>query len=305
MIRMGIPHMGSGAKRMAPLLAVAAVSLAVLGFAAPALALKPTGDFVNFGDCPLNNPSVNQCIFAQTTSGQFSIGSTEVPITKTITLQGGLIFIEEPRSETFVNAKDGNTLSKTPQTVPGGLLKILAPAGWPEILKIIFNEFINKGITGLTATTELVGTPTLNRLALLFGSGTALSLPVRVHLENPFLGSKCYVGSASNPVTVNLTSGTTSPPPPNKPISGSPGEIEGKDEGALVIVKKNSLVDNAFSAPVAEGCGSQILFGLFTGIIDGAVDAQLGLPSAAGHNTAILNGQLENAIGSAVTASEK
>jgi hypothetical protein len=290
---------------MAPLLAVAAVSLAVLGFAAPALALKPTGDFVNFGDCPLNNPSVNQCIFAQTTSGQFSIGSTEVPITKTITLQGGLIFIEEPRSETFVNAKDGNTLSKTPQTVPGGLLKILAPAGWPEILKIIFNEFINKGITGLTATTELVGTPTLNRLALLFGSGTALSLPVRVHLENPFLGSKCYVGSASKPVTVNLTSGTTSPPPPNKPISGSPGEIEGKDEGALVIVKKNSLVDNAFSAPVAEGCGSQILFGLFTGIIDGAVDAQLGLPSAAGHNTAILNGQLENAIGSAVTASEK
>jgi hypothetical protein len=298
MTRMGKPHMG--------LLAVVAAALMVLAFAAPALATKPTGDFVNFGECPLSNPSVNQCIFAQTTSGQFSIGSTEVPITKTITLQGGLIFIEEPRSETFVDAKNpANTLSKTPQNVPGGLLKIVAPLGWPEILQVIFNEFISKGITGVNASTELVGTPTLNRLNLLFASGTALSLPVRVHLENSFLGSKCYVGSASKPVTVNLTTGTTSPPLPNLPITGSPGEPEFKDEGALVIVKKNSLVDNSFSAPTAEGCGEQILFGIFTGIIDSAVNSELGLPSEAGHNTAVLNGQLENALGSAVLASEK
>jgi len=305
MIRMGKPHTGRGAKRLAPLLAVAAVSLAALGLAAPALALKPTGDFVNFGDCPLNNPSVNQCIYAQTTSGQFSIGSTEVPITKAITLQGGLIFIEEPRSETFVGAKDGNTLSKTPQNVPGGLLKIVAPLEWPEILQFIFNEFISKGITGVNATTELVATPTLNRLNLFFASGTALTLPVRVHLENSFLGGKCYVGSASKPVNVNLTAGTTSPPLPNEPIKGNPGEVEGKDNGELIIVKKNSLVDNAFSAPTAEGCGEQILFGLFTGLVDSAVNGELGLPSASGHNTAILNGQLENATASAVKASEK
>jgi hypothetical protein len=291
---------------MAPLLAVAAVSLAALGFAAPAFASKPTGDYANFGECPLGNSSVNQCIFAQTSSGQFTIGSTEVPITKTITLQGGLIFIEEPRSETFVDAKvPGNTLSKTPQTVPGGLLKIIAPKGWPEFLQDLFNEFINKGITGVTASTELVGTPTLNRLNLFIGSGTALNLPVRVHLENSFLGEKCYVGSSSHPVNVELTSGTTSPPLPNEPIKGSPGEPEFKDEGQLIIVRKNSLVNNSFAAPEAEGCGSQILFGLFTGIIDSAVNSELGLPSAAGHNTAILNGQLEDASAAAVKASEK
>jgi hypothetical protein len=295
---MGKPHMG--------FLVVAAAALMALVFAVPALATKPTGDFVNFGECPFNNPSVNQCIFAQTTSGQFSIGSTEVPITKTITLQGGLIVNEETGSETFVEAKTpSNTLSKTPQNVPGGLLKIVAPLGWPEILQIIFNEFISKGITGVNASTELVGTPTLNRLNLLFGSGTALTLPVRVHLENAFLGGKCYVGSASKPVLVNLTSGTTSPPEPNLPITGNPGEGEFKDGNALIIIKKNSLVDNAFSAPTAEGCGEQILFGLFTGAVDSAVNSELGLPSAAGHNTAILNGQLENATGSAVLASEK
>jgi hypothetical protein len=295
---MGKPHVG--------LLVVAVAALMALAVAAPAFATKPTGDFANFGECPFGNPSVNQCIWAQTTSGQFSIGSTEVPITKPITLQGGLIFIEEPRTETFVDAKTpANTLSKTPQNVPGGLLKIVAPLSWPEVLQIIFNEFISKGITGVNATTELVGTPTLNRINLLFRSGTALGLPSRVHLENSFLGPKCYIGSSSKPVHVEFTTGVTSPPEPNLPIEGSVGEVEFKDEGALTVIKKNSLVNNTFSAPTAEGCGEQILFGIFTGIIDSAVNSELGLPSASGHNTAILNGSLENALGSAVLASEK
>jgi hypothetical protein len=305
MTRMGKPQMGRGSRFMTPLLAVAAVSLAVLGFAAPAMAGKPTGEFANFGECPQSNPSVNQCIFAQTTSGQFSIGSTEVPIKKTITLQGGLILNESTGSETFVDAKiASNTLSLTPQTVPGGLLKIIAPKGWPEFLQNFFNEIINKGATGVTETTELVGTPSLNRLALFFGEGTALTLPTRVHLENSFLGSECYIGSSKHPVNVELTTGTTSPPLPNEPIKGNPGEPEAKHEGELVIVKKNSLVNNTFAAPEAEGCGSEILFGLFTGLVDDAVNSELGLPSASGHNTAILNGELEDATTTAVKSSE-
>ncbi|MFZ1156020.1 MAG: hypothetical protein WAN93_14070, partial [Solirubrobacteraceae bacterium] len=60
-----------------------------------------------------------------------------------------------------------------------------------------------------------------------------------------------------------------------------------------------------FSAPTAEGCGSQILFGLFTGIIDSAVNAELSLPSAAGNNTAILKGNEEVGVATAVRASEK
>jgi hypothetical protein len=304
MTRMGTPHTGRGARRIAPLLAMAAVSLAVLGFAAPALATKSTGDFVNFGDCPVKVTGVNNCVFAQTSSGEFKIKTTAVPITKTITLQGSFIQ-DETGAETFVNPPDGNTLSKTPQTVPGGLLKILAPEFFPEPLKKIFNEFINKGITGLTATTELVGNVGIDTQKLLERSGSALTLPVRVHLENPFLGNNCFVGSKAQPVIVELTTGTTSPVLPNEPITGSIGEGEFKDEFQLLILKKNSLVNNTFSVPVAEGCGSQILFGLFTGIIDGAVDLQLGLPSASGNNTAILNGTLEAASAAAVIASEK
>ncbi len=276
------------------LLAAVVAPMAALVLAAPAMAGTPTGVFANFTQCPLSNPTVITCIYGRTTSGEFAIGSTSVPLTKATTLQGGVT-----GDGVFVGATDGETLSKTPQTVPGGLLKIVAPSFLPGFLQTLFNEFINKGITGVTATTELVGNPTINLLAALTRQGAALSLPVRVHLENAFLGGGCYVGSTAHPVTVELTTGATSPPPPNTPITGSPGEPESKDAGELLILRKNSLVNNSFSAPGAEGCG-----GLFSFLIDPAVDAEIGLPSAAGHNTAILNGTQELAGARAVEASE-
>ncbi len=305
MTRMGKPHMGRGARRLAPLLVVAVVSLAMLGFASSAFAKKPTGEWAQFGECPLSNPAVALCVFAQTTSGEFKIGSTSVPLTKTVTLQGGLEIVEGGAKEVFVNAANGETLSKTPQTVPGGLFKILAPEFLPEPLKKLFNEFINKGPTGATATTELVGPVQISIANISSESGIGLTLPVRVHLENEFLGPSCYIGSKSKPVNVELTTGTTSPPLPNEPISGSTGELEEKGGGTVIIFNKNKLVNNSFAAPGAEGCGSQFFFGLFTGIIDSAVNSQLSLPSAAGNNTAILIGKQELAIAEAVKASEK
>lgn len=272
------------------LLAMLAAMMMTLAAAGSASA-TPTGEFANFAHCPLSNPETKACLYAQSTSGEFDIGSTDVPLTKAVTLQGGL---KEENSERFnevIPASGAETLSKTPQTVPGGLLKIVAPKFLPGFLQELFNEFINKGITGVTATTELVGTAKIGLIQALFGEGTALVLPVRVHLENAFLGSGCYVGSASKPITVDFTTGTTSPPEPNKPITGSPGEVSHAGEETIIVVKKNSLVNNSFAAPEAEGCG-----GFFSFLIDPAVDSTLGLPSAAGHNTAILNGSQEVGI---------
>jgi hypothetical protein len=281
-----------------------AVPLAALALASSALAAAPTGEFANFAQCPLANPAVNQCLYGVTTSGEFTVGKTTVPIVHPITFQGGIIANELTGAETFVEAANGVTLSHTPQPVPGGLLGIMSPSFFPEPLKKIFNEFIENGPTGVNATTELVGLPKINRPNLIEGKGAALTLPIRVHLENALLGPKCYIGSASHPITIPFTTGTTNPPAPNKPITGSPGEYEERDGGELVILRKNSLVENAFAAPGAEGCGSQILFGIFTGVIDGAINSKLGLPSAAGHNTAILKGTLENATAEAVKKSE-
>jgi hypothetical protein len=282
---------------------VSVALVGVLAMAATAMAKEPTGDFAVFKQCPLSNPEVGKCLFSQSESGEFTIGNAKVPISKTITLQGGVIEVSEG-VETFVAAANGESLSKTPQTVPGGLLGIIAPEGWPKWLQEIFNKFINEGALGVTATAEQAGTITINQTSLLFEFGTAVGLPTRIHLNNGLLGNNCYIGSKSSPVTFDLTTGTTNPPKPNTPIKGSRGEAEFKDEFNLLILKNNKLVDNAFSAPAASGCGSQLGFiGEF--FIDLAVNAKLGLPSTAGHNTAILNGTIQVAAAEGVKGSEK
>lgn len=58
-------------------------------------------------------------------------------------------------------------------------------------------------------------------------------------------------------------------------------------------------MNNSFAAPGVEGCG-----GLFSFLIDLIIDGQLGVPAAAGHNTAILSGTLKDANAEAVKASE-
>jgi hypothetical protein len=279
-------------------LLTAAASMLALALAAPAMA-TPKGDFAVFAQCPTKNPAVNLCVFVQSSGGEFIIGSKTVPVNKTITLQGGSILDEETGLETFVPAANGETLSKTPLTVPGGLFGLKAPAWWSKEAQEWFNKHVNEGFTGVTATAELVGNPGISRTNLLFQEGVALSLPVRLHLNNVILGNECYLGSKSNPVTLNLTTGTTSPPAPNKAITGAVGELEFKDEFQLVIIKGNKVVDNAFSAPGTEGCG-----GVFSFFINPLVESILGVPAAAGHNTAILEGSLQNATAEAVKASE-
>jgi hypothetical protein len=275
-------------------LVLLAVSIVALAAAGPAMA--ESSDFANFNHCPTKNPSLTFCFFSQTTGGEFILGNSKVPISpQTVTLQGGSILNEETGEETWVDAEGAETLSKTALTVPGGLLGIVAPESLPKFLQDIINKLVSEGLAGVTATAELVSTPKISRASYVEGEGTAVSLPVRVHLQNILLGGECYIGSSSSPVTLNLTTGTTSPPAPNSPISGSRGELEFKDEFQLLIAKNSKLVDNAFSAPGVSGCG-----GLLSFLLDPAIDLKLELPAAAGHNTAILTGTLENATAEAV-----
>ncbi len=271
-------------------------SIAALSVASPALA-TPKGEFAVFADCPVTTS--NACIWAKTESGQFTVGKKTVPIEKAITLQGGLLENEETGALTFVAAKDGNTLSKTPQNVPGGLSGLvncteIKGSGLLEIIERgTCKSIFENGLTGVTATTELAAPASsigINLGNLLGATGTALQLPVKVHLENPLLGGSCYVGSNSHPIILPLTTGTTSPPAPNKPIKGNPGTLEFNGEGTLLTVSNNSLVNNEFAAPATNGCG-----GLFEFLIGPLINSQLGVPSAAGHNTAILNGTLKQA----------
>jgi hypothetical protein len=135
----------------------------------------------------------------------------------------------------------------------------------------------------------------------LASHNVGLLMPVRVHLENPLLGNECYIGSAHEPITLQFTTGTTNPPPPNKRISGEASGITIKGGGFLVVAENVSAVDNSFSVPTANGCG---VAGLLPSVLDPIINLKLGLPSAAGKNTAILNGSVEQALAFAVIESE-
>lgn len=67
----------------------------------------------------------------------------------------------------FVGARNGDTLSKSPQPVPGGLLGVTAPTWWPQILQNLFNETINNGFTGVNATVELAAPASAIKFSLL------------------------------------------------------------------------------------------------------------------------------------------
>jgi hypothetical protein len=268
---------------------LAAILGAVMLIPASPAAAELTGEYARFSKCPLSNATVDLCLYSKSTSGTFTVGKKSVPLVNPVVLQGGL---DAPESIfgplSFFGASDGTTIPKVAQPVPGGLLGVTAPSWWPQILKDLFNETINNGFTGVTATVELAAPASSVKVSIvnaLVGQGTAFVLPVKVKLSNPFLGSNCYVGSNSNPITLNLTTGTTAPPLPNQPISGSPGENSEPAFG-VVAVGNNRLVDNSFSAPGASGCGGF----LFSWAVDPLVDSILGTPSPSGTNTAILEG---------------
>jgi len=287
-----------------------AVPLLALVAAAPALA-TPKGIFKRFSDCPLSTPGLAICQYAETSGGEFSLGTTKVPINKTITLQGGGIETGKLNEFFLLPAADGNSLSKTELNVPGGLLGLInceeiKGSGFFEVIeRAACKAIFENKTTGVTATTELVANATnpaiLNLANLFFEEGTGLTLPVRVHLKNPLLGEGCFIGSEAHPVQLHLTTGTTSPPEPNKPIKGKRGTIVVEEEfgGEITKLSENSLVDNAYSAPTSEGCG-----GFFSFLIGPIINSKIGLPSASGHNTAILNGTLWSASAESVKKSE-
>jgi hypothetical protein len=305
----GRPRAG---RRLVVVLALMA-PLVGLVFASSAAA-TPKGVFSVFSDCPTENTKVELCVYGLTTSGEFVLGSSKVPINQTITLQGGAVSTgneENTKEYDLIPPKDGKTLSETALNVPGGLAglinceEIKGSGLLEKAARALCKEVFENGVTGVTAQTEPVNTTSnpivLNLVNLALEEGVAVKLPVRVHLKNPLLGSSCYVGSSTHPVQLNLTTGTTSPPSPNKPISGKRGEAETLERNEVFMLRlfENSLVDNSFSAPAAEGCG-----GLFALLIDPVIDAKIGLPSPAGKNTAILNGELKTATPEAVLANE-
>jgi hypothetical protein len=275
-----------------------AASFAILGVSS-ALA-TPKGEYAVFAQCPLGNEEISGCLVSRTESGQVTLGKQEVPIVNTQTLQGGLENIE-PGVKRLVAALNGETLTKTPQKVPGGLSglvkcnEIKGEGFWEKLERAGCEAIFENKYTGVNATTELAAPASSVILSLAeaeLESGPALILPIKVKLENPLLGNECYIGSNTHPIVLELTTGKSGTE------TGKLGEITSKAEGGILVVKNSKLVDGTFSAPAATGCGE-----FFSFLLDPILNSKIGLPATTG-NTAVFNTTLELANAELVRNSE-
>ncbi len=253
------------------LIAIGAAVAILAMTVASASAATPAPGYERFAGCPSpeENASVAVCNRSIVDGGHFQMGNKKVPIANPLTLTGGANLA----GEIFANSKGGLTPVKQP--VPGGIIG-LTGLDW-------LVNFLNLEGLKLYAVTELAGQPKI---------GDGLILPIKVHLINPVLGNNCYVGSSANPIVLNLKTGTTNPPPPNKPITGQEPEKFFDDEFGVSHFENAIFVDNAFSAPGASGC-TLTLFGFIPISINGLVNSQSGLPSPAGTNETVQHMDLE------------
>ncbi len=230
---------------------LAAASLAGAGTAAAA--------FPDFSDCPTGAAGVNYCINIQSRTGYLDIKGFSVPIGESFQIRGGY----NSATQRFTPPVGKTGIFAKPIQVPGGILGI---------------DFPLPG-NAVTATAQLAGTPSQIDLTLF---DQTLRVPLKLALTNPLIGPGCQIGSNSNPVWLKLITGTTNPPPPNRPISGNNNVPITSPSPDVAILQGVLNVDNAFSVPGASGCG----IGL--GLINSLINLKLKIPSAAGNNTMVV-----------------
>jgi hypothetical protein len=261
-----------------------AAVLAAVTLAGSASAVTLRGGWAPLNRCPVDDPamlaatgttSVASCVAADSPSGSITIGATTLPAGAT-NLQFGLV---SAAGKFTVIPPAGGAIVSDPVQVPGGLLGLMCPSNIP-IVSAICDQLANGAINGITATVLPAGAPYEFSLPAGLGVGQPiLRLPVKIHLENPFLGPNCFIGTDANPIVLhpaNLAAPTRGVTRFN--LDGTPNPVG----VAGYVTTAGNQGDSTFAVPGASGCG---LFG----ILNGAVNQRQGLPSAAGSNSLVLN----------------
>ncbi|MFE2049668.1 hypothetical protein [Streptomyces sp. NPDC059459] len=280
--------LGARVATTATALGTALGAFASMGTATAAAAAVPNGEWAPFTRCPVDAPAMlaadglartPQCVVSTSPSGSIKLGKTTVTTGKT-NLQIGVV--QNSDGTSTVVAPAGGALVADSATVPGGLLGLMCPSNIPAITAIC-EQLSNSTLNKITATVESVGAPyDFDQTAGILTDQPIVALPVRIHLENPFLGSKCYIGSAAKPIVLRPENRQF----PEFGMSFFRGDGTVAEDGEMSRINLTGATqnDSSFAVPGASGCG----LGLF-GLIDAAVNAKTGLPSAAGNNSLTLN----------------
>ncbi|MEU9349707.1 hypothetical protein AB0D65_01470 [Streptomyces griseoloalbus] len=257
-------------------------SLGTATAAEPAL----NGEWAPFTRCPVDAPAMlaadgfdktPQCVVSTSASGSIKLGKTTVVTGKT-DLQIGVV--QNADGTSSVVAPPTGALVADSATVPGGLLGLMCPSNVP-VITAICETLDDSTFNKITATMESVGAPyAFDQTAGVLTDMPIVALPVRIHLENPLLGGNCYIGSKSQPILLR-------PKNLNYPEFGmslfkGDGTVDASGEMNRINLTGATQNDSTFAVPGATGCGLNV------GLINAAVNAKTGLPSAAGNNSLTL-----------------
>src|SRR5580692_10905984 len=244
-----------------------------------------TGDPSEFGLCPIDftppGGAPVLCSHSETTGGTLTIGNSTVTISNnpdTVDLGAystsglGLFGVE-----VIVTPTNGLVFGGPAQEVPGGLL------GLTGIVNVSLNDVTSSIELAGPVTPATVVDPTAMS-AFFCGGGplgscddgpsaySVVTVPIKIQLNNSVLGSNCFIGSNSDPIVLNLVETPTSQP---QISSGGPG-------GNALITTGVQVADTTFAVPGANGCGA-------LGALDAAINLKVGLPSASGKNSALID----------------
>jgi hypothetical protein len=263
----------------------------VLGLTAAVAALGPLG--ANAGAAPLNGPfgpfdrcpaddavmlaaaaGQDACVAADSPSGTFTIGSTTTTTGRT-NLQIGV------GGNAVVPGTNGSLVA-APADVPGGLLGLMCPSTIP-IVSGLCQQATSNDLNRVTATVEGAGAPSnVNIGGGLVTGVRIITLPVKLHLQNPLLGSNCYIGSDSDPIVLQPQTTDLS----NAHITFQNIDLDGTPNARgvldVITVAGATQGDDSFAVPAASGCGP-------LGLASAAVNRKQGLPSPAGSNSVLLD----------------
>jgi hypothetical protein len=257
----------------------------------PAVTLS--GDWAPFSRCPVDNPamlaadgqtSIALCVAIDSPSGSVTIGNLTLANGESNT-QFGLV---ATNGEFAAISPRGGAPVVAPVELPDGLPALLCPSasrGTRRICSTHGGGPPHAGFDGVTLSLEAAGEVSNFNLAGGLGTGVPIaSLPVKLHLENPFLGPDCYLGTDSEPIVLQMEGLT---PATSLGIEGFDSDgtpVASGESGELtrIVLLGASDGDSSFAVPAASGCG-------FGGQLDEAIDTHAGLPSPSGKNSIVLN----------------